>query len=315
MKRNSINLIVPVYNEEKNINEFIKEVKPILNDLTKDWQIIFINDGSKDKTLDKIKEEKDKLIPSEKNKIKIINFSRNFGKENALTAGLKEVTKDCAIPIDVDLQDPPELIKEMYNIWQKEKEVDVVYAKRTIREGETFFKLLSANLFYKLMNKLSDFEIPENVGDFRLIDKKVVNELNKLNENNRFMKGLFAFVGYNQKPIEFIRNKRFAGDSNFNFFKLLNLAVDGITSFSSFPLRLISYMGILISIFSFTFGIFVITRTIIDGIDIPGYASTLTVILFLGGIQLIAIGILGEYIGKIYTEVKNRPNYFIKEII
>ena len=242
--------------------------------------------------------------------IRIINFSRNFGKEAALTAGLDKARGEAAIPIDVDLQDPPELIKELVARWREG--YDVVLAKRADRTSDSFAKRVSADLFYKLNGKISNVDIPNNVGDFRLMSKRVVEALNQLPENQRFMKGLFAWVGFKTVVIEYVREKREAGQSSFNGWKLWNFALDGITSFSTLPLRIWLYIGALVSFLSFLYGSFIILKTLIFGVDLPGYASLAVIMLFLGGIQLIGIGILGEYIGRIYSESKRRPSYIIE---
>ena len=242
--------------------------------------------------------------------IRIINFSRNFGKEAALTAGLDKARGETAIPIDVDLQDPPELIKELVARWREG--YDVVLAKRADRTSDSFAKRVSADLFYKLNGKISNVDIPNNVGDFRLMSKRVIEALKQLPENQRFMKGLFAWVGFKTVVIEYVREKREAGQSSFNGWKLWNFALDGITSFSTLPLRIWLYIGALVSFLSFLYGSFIILKTLIFGVDLPGYASLAVIMLFLGGIQLIGIGILGEYIGRIYSESKRRPSYIIE---
>ena len=273
--------------------------------INESYEIVFINDGSKDNTLNVLLNAKQNF----KN-IRIINFSRNFGKEAALTAGLDKARGEAAIPIDVDLQDPPELIKELVAKWREG--YDVVLAKRADRTSDSFAKRVSADLFYKLNGKISNVDIPNNVGDFRLMSKRVVEALKQLPENQRFMKGLFAWVGFKTTVIEYVREKREAGQSSFNGWKLWNFALDGITSFSTLPLRIWLYIGALVSFLSFLYGSFIILKTLIFGVDLPGYASLAVIMLFLGGIQLIGIGILGEYIGRIYSESKRRPSYIIE---
>ena len=276
-----------------------------MTQINEPYEIVFINDGSKDNTLNVLLNAKQNF----KN-IRIINFSRNFGKEAALTAGLDKARGEAAIPIDVDLQDPPELIKELVARWREG--YDVVLAKRADRTSDSFAKRVSADLFYKLNGKISNVDIPNNVGDFRLMSKRVVEALNQLPENQRFMKGLFAWVGFKTVVIEYVREKREAGQSSFNGWKLWNFALDGITSFSTLPLRIWLYIGALVSFLSFLYGSFIILKTLIFGVDLPGYASLAVIMLFLGGIQLIGIGILGEYIGRIYSESKRRPSYIIE---
>ena len=243
--------------------------------------------------------------------MKILNFSRNFGKEAALTAGLDYAKGEMIIPIDADLQDPPELIKDF--ISYREKGYDVVVAKRVDRSTDSIAKKITAQLFYKFHNKIAQTKIPDNVGDYRLITKKVLNAMQELRENQRFMKGIFAWVGFKTATVEYKRANRKAGKTSFNGWKLWNFALDGITSFSNIPLRIWLYIGTFISFLTFLYGSFIIVRTLIWGIDVPGYASLLTVILFLGGIQLIGIGALGEYIGRIYMESKSRPLYIVED--
>ncbi|MCK5536628.1 MAG: glycosyltransferase family 2 protein [Bacteroidales bacterium] len=302
----TISIICPCYNEEDVVDLFLEEINMVLNDIGKTFEIIFINDGSKDGTLDTLIQAKKKY-----KSIRIINLSRNFGKEAALTAGLNEARGEVIIPIDVDLQDPPEVIKDFIFHWEKGS--DVVLAKRVDRSTDSFSKRMSAKLFYKFNNKISKVKIPENVGDYRLITRKVLKALQQLPESERFMKGLFAWVGFKTSVVEYKRDARIAGDTNFSGWKLWNLALEGITSFSTFPLKIWLYMGVVVSFISFLYGSVIIFKTIILGIDIPGYASTMTVILFLGGIQLIGIGVLGEYIGRIYMESKRRPTYIIED--
>jgi glycosyltransferase involved in cell wall biosynthesis len=301
----TISIVVPCYNEEKVIDIFLEHIEPILNGLNKSYEIIFINDGSTDDTF-KV------MLNVKKNHkhIRILNLSRNFGKEAALTAGLEHTKGEAIIPIDVDLQDPPELIVQFIEKW--EEGYDVVLAKRADRSSDSFAKKLSAEFFYKIHNKISDISMPNNVGDYRLMSKRVIEALKQLPENQRFMKGLFAWTGYKTATIEYKREARIAGDSSFNSWKLWNFALDGITSFSTVPLQIWLYLGIIISFFAFLYGSIITIRTVIFGVDLPGYASLLVSVLFLGGIQLMGIGILGEYIGRIYKEAKRRPSYIIE---
>ena len=305
MNNPTISIIAPCYNEEETIEPFLRRIEEILTQINEPYEIVFINDGSKDNTLNVLLNAKQNF----KN-IRIINFSRNFGKEAALTAGLDKARGEAAIPIDVDLQDPPELIKELVARWREG--YDVVLAKRADRTSDSFAKRVSADLFYKLNGKISNVDIPNNVGDFRLMSKRTVEALKQLPENQRFMKGLFAWVGFKTTVIEYAREKREAGQSSFNGWKLWNFALDGITSFSTLPLRIWLYIGALVSFLSFLYGSFIILKTLIFGVDLPGYASLAVIMLFLGGIQLIGIGILGEYIGRIYSESKRRPSYIIE---
>ena len=301
-----ISIVCPCYNEEDVIEHFLQSMTPILEKSQKTYEIIFIDDGSKDDTLNV-------LLKSKKNyeNIRILKLSRNFGKEVALTAGLDASIGETVVPIDVDLQDPPELILEF--IKKYEEGFDVVLAKRADRTTDTYAKKFSAEAFYKFHNKISDISIPNNVGDYRLMSRRVVEEIKKLPESQRFMKGIFAWVGFKTATVEYKRESRVAGESSFNGWKLWNFALDGITSFSTVPLRIWLYLGVIIALLSFMYGSMIIIKTLIFGIDSPGYASMLTTVLFLGGVQLMGIGILGEYIGRIYMESKNRPVYIIEE--
>jgi glycosyltransferase involved in cell wall biosynthesis len=289
------------------VDKFLDRLYPILSVLNKNYEIIFINDGSKDNTLSVLL-EKTKVNSN----IKVVNLSRNFGKEAALSAGIDLSEGEVVIPIDVDLQDPPELIIDF--IQEYEKGYDVVLGKRVDRSSDSFAKRMSAEFFYKIHNKISDIDIPQNVGDYRLMSRKVIESLKTLPENQRFMKGLFAWVGFKTSIIEYTREKRVAGSTSFNGWKLWNFALDGITSFSTAPLRIWLYIGIILAFFAFLYGTFIVIKTIIYGVDAPGYASLITVVLFLGGIQLIGIGVLGEYIGRIYMETKRRPIYIVDGI-
>jgi len=301
-----ITLIVPVFNEEEVIPFFyntIKNYEP-LNDKT--IEIVFINDGSTDNT--------EKIITSlsqEDALVKTISFTRNFGKEPALFAGLEASSGDAVIPIDVDLQDPIEVIPRMLEKWQMG--ADIVLAKRIDRSTDGHLKRKTAEWFYKLHNVISNPKIEENVGDFRLMSREVVDNILRLPERNLFMKGVLSWVGGKTEVVEYIRAERFAGTSKFNGWKLWNLALEGITSFSTFPLRMWTYIGFGIASLAFLYGLWMILAKIIWGNSVTGYTSILVSILFLGGVQLIGIGVLGEYIGRIYTETKQRPRYIIKE--
>jgi glycosyltransferase involved in cell wall biosynthesis len=301
-----ISIVCPFFNEEDMVDLFMEEVTAVVKPLNMPFEIVCVNDGSTDNTLQK-------LLQAKKNftNIRIINLSRNFGKEAALTAGLDFTKGEVIIPIDADLQDPPELIKSFISKWQDG--FDVVLAKRTDRSSDTVVKKLTAQLFYKFHNIISHTELHENIGDYRLMTRKVLNAVQKLPENQRFMKGIFAWVGFKTTIVEYKRNSRRAGKTSFNGWRLWNLALDGITSFSTVPLRIWLYIGFLISFLAFSYGSFIVLRTLIIGVDLPGYASLLTSILFLGGIQLIGIGVLGEYIGRMYIEIKRRPPYVVEK--
>jgi polyisoprenyl-phosphate glycosyltransferase len=301
-----LSIVVPLYNEEANIDYLFERLLSVLEKLETTYEIVCVNDGSKDNTLF-CSIEHHKRNPN----IKIVNLSRNFGKEIALTAGIDYTSGAAVIPIDADLQDPPELIEQLVEKWREG--YDVVYATRRSREGETWLKRATANAFYRTIGKMSRVPIPNNTGDFRLLDRRVVDALKLLPERTRFMKGLFAWVGYRQASVMFDREARYQGVTTWNYWKLWNFALDGIISFSFLPLKIWSYLGITISLVSLLYASFLVIRTLRSGIDVPGYASLMVAVLFLGGIQLITLGIIGEYIGRIYEEVKGRPLYLVRE--
>ncbi|EFV9481767.1 TPA: glycosyltransferase family 2 protein, partial [Shigella flexneri] len=301
-----ISLVVPVFNEEATIPIFYKTVREFEELQQYDVEIVFINDGSKDGTESIINS-----IASWDPLVVALSFTRNFGKEPALFAGLDHATGDAIIPIDVDLQDPIEVIPHLITKWQAG--ADMVLAKRTDRSTDGRLKRKSAEWFYKLHNKISSPKIEENVGDFRLMSRDVVENIKLMPERNLFMKGVLSWVGGKTDVVEYARAERFAGDSKFNGWKLWNLALEGITSFSTFPLRMWTYIGLFVAGISFFYGVWMIFDTFAFGNPVRGYPSLLVSILFLGGIQLIGIGALGEYIGRIYVETKSRPKYILKK--
>jgi len=302
-----ISLIVSMYNEEESLKAFFEEIEKVMKKISKySYEIICIDDGSSDKTYSMLCQyaHKDK-------RIKVIKFSRNFGKEYGMMAGLKHCKGRAAIPMDVDLQDPPELIVDFVKKW--EEGYDMVYGIRSDRQSDTFFKRMTAKLFYKVYNLMTRSPIPYNAGDYRLISRKVIDAILSLHERNIFMKGVFGWTGFKTTGIKYTRQKRFAGCSKWNYWKLWNFALDGITASTTFPLRIWTYLGTLLSMIGMVYAIYIVIRTILNGIDVPGYASLLVFILVLGGIQMIILGILGEYIGRIFIEVKNRPLYIVEE--
>lgn len=301
-----ISLIVPVFNEELTIDHFLSRTTGVLDGISQHWEVIFIDDGSSDQTADIIA-HKHRDDP----RIKLIMLSRNFGKEPALTAGLDVARGKVVIPMDVDLQDPPELIIEMVAKWREGYQV--VLATRESRQEDTPIKRLTAGWFYRLIGKISDTPIPANTGDFRLMDAAVVEAIRHMPERTRFMKGIFAWVGFRTTKVFYNRPERSKGESKFRFGNLWKLALDGIFSFTTLPLRIWTYAGALISCFAFIYASFLILRTLTMGADVPGYASMMTVILFLGGIQLVSLGIIGEYVGRIYQETKRRPLYLVQK--
>ncbi|PIF21356.1 glycosyltransferase family 2 protein [Candidatus Pantoea floridensis] len=310
VSKKKISLIAPFYNEEKNAHLFFERVDKVFENIKEkyNYEVVCINDGSNDNTLNELIRLKNESFPM----LKIINFSRNFGKEAAVTAGIDFADGDAFIPIDSDLQHPPELILEMINKW--ESGFDVILAKRKSRATDRKIQRVTANLFYSLSSKISHTNIPADVGDFRLFDKSVALELRKLRETNRFMKGLFAWVGFKTTYVEYNVEPRQHGKTSFNTWKLWNFALEAITSFSTIPLRIWSYIGVIISIFSMVYAVFLVVKTMFFGNPTPGYASLMVAILFFSGVQLIGIGILGEYIARISNEVRNRPIYIIKDI-
>ena len=307
---NKISVIVPMYYEEEVAKECYTRLKNVLEKIENyNYEIIFVNDGSKDKTLEILKE-----IAKENKKVKIISFSRNFGHQCAVTAGLRYVTGDAIVIIDADLQDPPELIPEMIKLWEDGN--DVIYGKRKSREGESRFKLLTASMFYKTLNALSDVEIPKDTGDFRLVDRKVVEVINSLPEHNKFLRGLFSWVGFKQKAYEYERKERYAGKTKYPLKKMLKLAQDGIFSFSIKPLKIVGAMGILSVIISIILFVYAVLSYAFDWNNlVPGWTSLMVTMTFIGGMILISLWMIGEYIGRIYDETKRRPEYIIDETI
>ena len=304
----NISLVVPVLNEQEAISPFLDAVQQSCMKIPNcQFEYIFVDDGSTDLTLERLQAFAQTGLP-----IRIVELSRNFGKEAALSAGLDNADGDAVIPIDVDLQDPPSLIAEMIKEWRNGWEV--VLASRIDRSSDSLAKSLSARLFYWFHNKMSNPSIPANCGDFRLMDRAVVLALRQLPENQRFMKGLFAWVGFRSTVVSYVRDNRAAGQSKFNMFGLLDFAIQGFTSFSILPLRLWHILGLLASTFATLFAIFVIFQALAYGNEVPGYASLMVVVLFLGGLQLIGIGFLGEYLGRSYFEAKRRPAYIIRKI-
>lgn len=303
----TITVLIPCYNEESNIDFLYGRLKNIISSLA-DYHIciLFVNDGSTDNTLAKLKN-----IHIKDSAVSYISLSRNFGKEMAMLAGLDYAEADAVIIMDADLQDPPELIPQMLKEW--ENGYDDVYARRRSRAGETWFKKASAHWYYRILQRFADIDIPADVGDFRLLDRRAVKALCSLRERQRYTKGLFSWIGYNKKELLYDRDPRAEGNSKMNYIKLFGLAVDGITSFSVAPLRLASYLGLIISSVAFVYLLFVVIKTLLYGDPVAGYPSMISVILFMGGIQLIVLGIIGEYVGRIFNEAKYRPDYLVSE--
>jgi len=307
-QRQLISIVVPAFNEEDVLPEFHPSITRVLSGQPFDFEIIYINDGSSDNTLAIIKE-----LRQSDNQVTLIDLSRNFGKEIALTAGLHKAAGDAVVVIDADLQDPPELIPVLISEWQNG--YDVVYAQRTHRKGESLLKRTTAHFFYRIIQRISKISIPEDTGDFRILSRRAVNALNTFSEQHRFMKGLFAWIGYKQKAVHYQRDPRHAGETKWNYWRLWNFALDGITSFTIAPLKISTYLGLLTAAGAFTYGIYMLIDTLIHGNPVPGYPSLIVIILILGGVQLVAIGILGEYLGRIFNETKRRPLYFVNEYL
>ncbi len=301
----NISIVVPAYNEEEVLPEFHKRISHVLDSLSINTEIVYVNDGSADNTLILLNE-----LQKKDSRVSIIDLSRNFGKEIAMTAGIDLAQGEAVIIIDADLQDPPELIPELVKHWNEG--YDVVYAQRVVREGESLIKKVTAHTFYNLMQKVSHIKIPEDTGDFRLLSNRAVESLKQMPEQHRFMKGLFTWIGYKQKPVPYRRDPRYAGNTKWNYWKLWNFALEGITSFTITPLKVATYLGLITATGAFAYGAFIIVRTLFYGNPVPGYPSLLIVVLFLGGIQLVTLGIIGEYLGRVFNESKRRPLYFLK---
>jgi glycosyltransferase involved in cell wall biosynthesis len=300
-----LSLIVPIHNERAGLDEFFGRLLPVMEKLGCSYEIISIDDGSSDGSLEQLLRWRERL-PT----LKVLSLSRNFGKEIALSAGFEHSSGAAAVPLDADLQDPPELIEQMVAKWREG--FDVVYATRAQRNAESILKRVSARYFYRIFDRITDIPIPPDTGDFRLLDRRVVDILVRLPERTRFMKGLFAWVGFKQTALSFDRPERRHGRTKWTYWRLWNFALDAITSFSSVPLKVWSYVGVGVSIFAFLYALFLAGLTIVRGVVVPGYASIMVVVLFLGGVQLITLGIIGEYLARIYNEVKGRPLYLVR---
>ncbi len=308
LERPSLSIIVPMYNEREVLETFFARLLQVLDGIGESFEVLCVDDGSTDGSGDMVRQ-----MHEDDARIRLIEFSRNFGKEAALTAGLDYATGQAVIPVDADLQDPPELIADFVAKWREGFEV--VYGQRVSRKEDTFLKRVTAGWFYSVMHRLAGIDMPANAGDFRLLDRRVVDALIRLREHNRFMKGLFSWVGFRQCAIPYERPARAAGQTKFNYWKLWNFALDGVTGFSTLPLKMAGYFGFLTSVGSIAYGGFLLVRTLVYGIEVPGYASTMVAVLLLGGLQLMVLGIIGEYLGRTYTEAKQRPLYVIREAV
>lgn len=302
-----ISILIPAYNEQETLEHLYQRLGSLANDTKSyDFEFLFVDDGSRDKTLETVKE-----FAETDERISYISLSRNFGKEIAMIAGLDHVTGDATVIIDADLQDPPELIPRMIKLW--EEGYDDIYARRTSRVGESWLKRSSSKLFYRILQKTTNITIQRDTGDFRLLDSRCVDSLKQMRESQRYTKGMFSWIGYKKKEITYTRDARIAGKTKWNYAKLINFAIDGLTSFTTAPLRISSFLGIIVSAVAFIYIVIIIIKTIAFGTDLAGYPSMMAVILFLGGVQLLSLGVIGEYIGRIFNETKGRPLYLIQE--
>lgn len=307
MKKQLISVLIPAYNEEECLHELYKRVSDVLSKLEKyDYEILIINDGSKDKTLEILHD-----LNAKDKHLQYVNLARNYGKEIAMAAGLDYVKGDVVVILDADLQIPPEYIPEMLSYY--EEGYDDVYGRRKSRNDESFFKRLGTKIYYKALQSLTRVDILKNTSDFRLLSRRAVEALKQYKEQRRYTKGLFALIGFKKKEFIYEPVKRYAGKSKWNYFSLINLAIEGITSFSTFPLRLSSFLGIIVAAVGFIYIVFLVLKTIIFGEPVRGYPTLLSIIVFLGGIQLLSLGVIGEYLGRIFDEVKNRPLYFVEK--
>lgn len=304
--RRTLAVVVPVFNEQAVLPAFHARMTAVLDGLDLRSHVIYVNDGSSDDTLEIIR-----CLAEGDARVMLVDLSRNFGKEIALTAGLDHADADAVVVIDADLQDPPELIPELVAHWRDG--YDVVYARRTSRDGESAAKKLTAFLFYRLIRKMSRVRIPEDTGDFRLLSRRAVHAVCSMREQHRFMKGLFAWIGYPQVAVPYRRAPRHAGATKWNYWKLWNFALEGITSFTSVPLKVATYIGLASALGAFGYGLYIVLRTLLLGNPVPGYPSLLTAVMFLGGLQLLGIGVIGEYLGRMFNESKRRPLYFLKD--
>lgn len=303
-----ISIIVPCYNEQETVEHFYDEIIKVTDQIDYDFEFIYVNDGSKDQTVTLVK-----ALRERDERVCLIDFSRNFGKEAAMLAGMEYSRGDAVVVMDVDLQDPPSLLPQMVKFW--EEGYENIYTRRRNRDGEPPIRSFFANAFYRLINKMSDVEIIDGARDYRLLSRRAVDDLINLKEKNRFSKGLFQWVGYQGICLEFDHVDRVAGETKWSFMKLFNYAIEGITAFSNTPLRMATYTGVLVAFVAFSYLLFIFFNTVFNGNPTAGWSSMVCIMLFLGGVQLIFLGVIGEYIGRIYNEVKGRPNYIVKDYL
>jgi glycosyltransferase involved in cell wall biosynthesis len=302
----TFSVVAPAYNEGDGIAAFHARLRAVMDEMGEPYEVVYVNDGSRDDTLEKLL-----ALQASDPVVSVVNLSRNFGKEIALTAGLDHALGEAVIVIDTDLQDPPEVIPKLAAKWREGN--DVVYARRLRRDGETWLKKATAGAFYRLMQRVGPVAIPKDTGDFRLMSRRTVEAVCQLRESHRFMKGLFTWVGFKQTEVTYVRDPRFLGGTKWNYWRLWNLAVEGITSFTLLPLKAASFLGVVTATGAFAYGAFILFRTLLQGVDVPGYASIVVIMLFMGGVQLIALGIIGEYLGRTFNEAKRRPLYFVED--
>ena len=300
-----LSVVVPCYNEALGLGEFHRRLSLVMDGIGRSWEVIYVNDGSADTTLACME-----TMRAADPHVGLINLSRNFGKEIALTAGLDHAHGEAIVVIDADLQDPPEVIPDLVAVW--DQGIDMVYAQRRAREGETWMKKFTAHQFYGLMQRLGEVRLPPNTGDFRLLSRRALDALLQLREHHRFMKGMFAWVGFPSQAVLYDRAPRHAGSSSWNYWRLWNLAVEGITGFTLMPLKIATYLGLVVAVFALGFGGQLIIRTLLFGNQVPGYPSLMAVVLFLGGVQLMTLGVIGEYLGRVFNETKQRPLYLVE---
>jgi glycosyltransferase involved in cell wall biosynthesis len=306
--RSRISIVIPAYNESSGLLELHRRLTRVVDAMPVAAEFVYVNDGSRDDTLQVLRS-----IRSGDPRVALVDLSRNFGKEIAMTAGLDYARGEAVILIDADLQDPPELIPELCTRWHEG--YDVVYALRVDRAGESWLKKWTARLFYRTLERIGTIPIPRDTGDYRLLSRRAVDALKQLRERHRFMKGLFSWIGYPQTSVRYVRDPRFAGETKWNYWRLWNFAIEGLTSFTAAPLKISTYIGVGTALTAFAYALIIISRTLLYGREVPGYASLLVVMLFLGGIQLIALGILGEYLSRTFDEVKQRPLYFVQHYL
>lgn len=299
-----LSVVVPVYNEQESLTECHGRLSAVLADMGMQYEVIYVNDGSRDQSWPLLQQ-----LQRNDSHVSLLDLSRNFGKEIALSAGLDVAEGDAVVVMDADLQDPPELVPALISQWRAG--FDVVYARRTARQNESWLKKTTAAAFYRVMTSISRVHVPEDTGDFRLLSRRAVLALRTMREQHRFMKGLFAWIGFPQAAVEYVRDPRFGGKTKWNYWRLWNLALEGITSFTTIPLRISTYVGLLTALGAFFYGMFILVRTLLYGNPVAGYPSLMVIILFIGGTQLTAIGVIGEYLGRIFNETKRRPLYFI----